>query len=141
MPLKFKRSLCTGCKLCQLACSAIHERVFNPEKSRIKVIHEYKSDGIHIKSKHCIFCQECEDVCPEEAISNSGSWMIVDAEKCVGCGTCVDACPMDVIYLNADQKSVICDLCEGSPQCIEWCPKGVISIKETQEIKDKEAVQ
>ena len=141
MPLNFKRSLCTGCKLCQLACSATHEQVFNPEKSRIKVIHEYKSDGIHIASKHCIFCKECEEVCPEEAISNNGSWMMVDAEKCVGCGTCVDTCPMDVIYLNADQKSVICDLCEGSPQCVEWCPKGVISIKETQEIKDKEAVQ
>ena len=131
MPIRVKESLCTGCKLCQLACSATQEKVFNEKKSRIKVIHEYKSDGIHIAIKYCIFCKKCEEVCPEDAISNNEMWMIVDDEKCVGCGACVDICPMDVIYLNQDQKAVICNLCEGSPQCIEWCPKGVIYIEKT----------
>ena len=58
MPLQFRRSRCTGCKLCQLACSATHEMVFNPEKSRIKIDHVYREDGIHIASKHCTFCKE-----------------------------------------------------------------------------------
>jgi len=129
MPLTFKKSLCTGCKLCQLSCSATHEQIFNPEKSRIKVIHEYRSDGLHIASKHCIFCKSCEEACPEEAISNNGQWMIVDEDKCIGCGVCVDTCPTNVIFLSSQEKAVICDLCGGSPQCIQWCPKNVISYK------------
>jgi anaerobic carbon-monoxide dehydrogenase iron sulfur subunit len=139
MPLHFKPSLCTGCKLCQLACSATHDKVFNPEKSRIKIIHEYKSDGIHIKSRHCIFCKECESACPEEAISNNGRWMIVNHEKCTGCGTCVEACPTKIIYLDNDEKSIICDLCGGKPKCIEWCPKGVIGFRNI-EAKKEEAI-
>ncbi len=131
MPLTFKKSRCTGCKLCQLSCSAKHEQIFNPEKSRIKVLHEYRSDGLHIASKHCIFCGKCEEVCPEEAISNNGQWMIVDNNKCTGCGVCVENCPMNVIFLDGQEKAVICDLCGGSPQCIKWCPKDVIAYKET----------
>ena len=129
MPLKLRMANCTGCKLCQLACSAVHEKVFNPEKARIKIIHDYRDDGIHIASKHCTFCKKCEEVCPENAISNNGRWMIVDHEKCTGCSDCVEICPKAVIYLNDNKKAIICDLCGGSPKCIEWCPKEVISLK------------
>ncbi len=128
MPLQFRRSRCTGCKLCQLACSATHEQVFNPEKSRIKIDHVYREDGIHIASKHCTFCKECEAVCPEGAISNNEKWMIVDWDICVGCGTCVEKCPTEIIYLNPDNKSVICDQCGGTPQCVQWCPKNAVSL-------------
>lgn len=130
MPLKFDLSKCTGCKLCQLACSAEHEGVFNPEKARLKITHEYSDAGIHISSKYCTFCKKCEKACPVGAISNNGRWMIVDHDKCIGCGTCVKTCPQQVIFLNANKKSIICDLCGGSPKCVEWCPKGVISLKE-----------
>ena len=130
MPLRLKLSQCTGCKLCQLACSAFHEGVFNPEKARLQIIHEYNDKGIRIASRHCIFCKKCEEICPEGAISNNGRWMIVDADKCIGCGTCVETCPQQVIYLDGSQKAVICDLCGGEPRCIEWCPKQVITLKE-----------
>ncbi|WP_457551123.1 4Fe-4S dicluster domain-containing protein [Desulfobacula sp.] len=127
MPLIFKKSLCTGCKLCQLACSAAHEKVFNPEKARIKITHEYREDGIHVTSRHCTFCKKCEAACPEGAISNNGKNMVVDPDKCVGCNTCVETCPTRIIFLDANHKSVICDLCNGSPQCVQWCPKDAIS--------------
>lgn len=130
MPLRFDYSLCTGCKLCQLACSGYHDNVFNPEKARLKMVHEYTDEGITITSSHCTFCKKCESVCPVDAISNNGRWMIVDHEKCIGCGTCVENCPTNIIYLNENKKSVICDLCGGEPKCVEWCPKGVISVKE-----------
>jgi Fe-S-cluster-containing hydrogenase component 2 len=130
MPLRLKLSDCTGCQLCQLACSAVHVGAFNPEKARLKIVHEYTEEGIHIASKHCIFCKKCEDVCPVGAISNNGRWMIVDHQICIGCGDCVRVCPKDVIYLNGNRKSIICDLCEGAPKCVEWCPKSVITLKE-----------
>lgn len=130
MPLRFELAKCTGCQLCQLACSGSHDGVFNPVKARLKIIHEYNDDGIKIKANRCIFCKKCEEACPVGAISNNGRWMIVDHEKCIGCGTCVKTCPTHVIYLNDNKKSVICDLCGGEPKCVEWCPKGVISLKE-----------
>lgn len=98
MPLKLRLANCTGCKLCQLACSAVHEKVFNPEKARLKIIHDYRDERIYIASKHCTFCKKCEEVCPEKAISNNGRWMIVDQEECTGCGDCIEICPKDVIY-------------------------------------------
>ena len=128
MPLMFKKSLCTGCKLCQLACSAVHEKVFNPEKARIRITHEYNKDGIHVTSRHCTFCKKCEEACPEGAISNNGSNMVVDPDKCVGCDVCVESCPTGIIFLDANHRPVICDLCDGSPQCIQWCPKDAISL-------------
>jgi anaerobic carbon-monoxide dehydrogenase iron sulfur subunit len=140
MQLKFNLSLCTGCRLCQLACSAYHERVFNPEKSRLRLIHEYRYNGIHIDAKWCILCKKCEDACPEGAISNNQIWMIVDVEKCTGCYACIEICPMKVIVVGEEGKVLICDFCEGSPRCIEWCPKGVISLKETA-IAGDEAVK
>ncbi len=130
MPLRLKLADCTGCQLCQLACSAVHDGAFNPEKARIKIIHEYTEKGIHIASKHCIFCKKCEEACPVGAISNTGRWMIVDHQICIGCGDCLRSCPTNVIFLNSDRKSIICDLCGGSPKCVEWCPKSVITLKE-----------
>ena len=130
MHLGFNYPRCTGCKLCQLACSGSHEKTFNPEKARLKILHEYVGDGIKIKSKHCIFCKKCEEACPSKAISNNGKWMEVDHKTCIGCGTCVETCPTVVIFLDQNEKSIICDLCQGEPQCIEWCPKNVISLKE-----------
>ncbi len=130
MPLKFNLKDCTGCQLCQLACSASHDSVFNPVKARLKIVHDYRGNDIHIKATRCIFCKKCEDVCPVGAISNNGRWMNVDHDVCIGCGKCAETCPTGVIYLNDNKKSIICDLCGGEPKCVEWCPKGVISLKE-----------
>lgn len=135
MPLKFKLSNCTGCKLCQLACSAVHDGVFNPEKARLKMIHEYNSKGIKIKSTHCILCGKCEKACPEGAIASNGKWMNVDEDLCTGCGICASICPTKIIYMSSDEKSTICDLCNGDPECIKWCPKGVISVRNKEVAK------
>ena len=132
MPLRFNLADCTGCKLCQLACSAVHDGVFNPEKARLKMTHEYNSEGIKIRSSHCILCGKCETVCPVEAIKTNGRWMDVNHEKCIGCGACVEVCPTDIIYLDTDEKSIICDLCGGDPECIKWCPKDVITLWEKE---------
>lgn len=130
MPLKFNLKKCTGCKLCQLACSAVHDCVFNPEKARLKLTHEYNSEGIRIRSSSCIHCGKCAKVCPCDAISDNGRWMEVNEDICDGCGICVENCPTNIIYLDTTEKSTICDLCNGDPECIKWCPKNVITLRE-----------
>lgn len=131
MPLKFSLSNCTGCKLCELACSSAHYRVFNPDKARLKITHEYNDDGIKIKKTSCIHCKKCEKTCPVGAIKSNGRWMVVDRDLCTGCGDCVETCPTGVLYLDREDKPIICDLCDGDdPQCVKWCPKGIISLVE-----------
>ncbi|TFG63087.1 MAG: 4Fe-4S dicluster domain-containing protein [Spirochaetales bacterium] len=131
MPLKFNYAKCTGCELCQLACSGSHLGYFSPAEARLRITHDYDDTdkGIRISSKHCTFCKKCEQVCPTGAISNNGSWMIVDHDVCIGCRTCEKNCPTKIIFMNKRKKSVICDLCGGEPKCVEWCPKDVISLK------------
>ncbi len=130
MPLRVKKATCTGCKLCQLACSGWHERCFNPEKARINVEHDYNEKGIHIGIHFCNQCNKCIDTCPENAISSNGKWILVDRNLCIGCKTCSKTCPLDAVRYDSEGKSVICDLCEGEPQCIDWCPKEVIYFRE-----------
>lgn len=132
MPLRVKKKACTGCKLCQLACSGWHEGVFNPEKARIRVTHEYGDREVKIGIAFCNQCEKCIETCPTAAISHNGSWIVVNREICIGCKTCAETCPLNAVHYNHDNKSVICDLCEGTPQCIDWCPKDIIIFKEKQ---------
>jgi ferredoxin len=51
--------------------------------------------------EHCIICNACSSVCPQEAIIAGGSHSIsrIDPEKCTDCGTCTDMffCPVAAI--------------------------------------------
>lgn len=44
----------------------------------------------------CSSCGLCADVCPVEAISQIGPY-IVDSDKCISCGLCQADCPSDAI--------------------------------------------
>ena len=117
---------CTGCKICELACSARHQGVFNPKKAHLKIIDNYKAAGREKGLKSCTLCLTCLKNCPVNAISNAGKWLVVDSELCTGCGQCVGVCPEGVIYLNSRGKTAVPDFCEGSPACVEWCPHEAI---------------
>jgi len=114
---------CTGCRLCEIACSYYHEGRIWPEASRIRIF----TLGPGIEIPH--LCSQCSDYpcvqkCPVGALSvnkRTGA-VIVDYEKCTGCGICIDACPGKVPFLHpASKKAVICDLCNGDPQCVKTC--------------------
>ena len=139
MPLRVKKATCTGCKLCQLACSGWHNGAFNPEKARLKVSHKYDKSGIQISISYCNQCGKCVDTCQVEAIFLNGSWVLVDHSKCIGCKTCLETCPLDAVHYDGKEKSVICNLCEGSPRCVEWCPKGIIYLKEKKSLTGRAA--
>lgn len=122
MKLILDAEKCTGCKICELACSARHQRVFNPKKAHLKIIGTHTKTVIQKQLKSCTLCLDCVKNCPVEAITFNGKWLVVDGELCTGCGQCVNTCPEGIIYLKNDGTAAVPDFCEGNPSCIEWCP-------------------
>ena len=102
---------CTGCRLCELVCSVMHDGVSNPARS-----------------------QQCEDapclnVCPVKAVSRDEDYgfVAVDYDICIGCRSCVAVCPFGAMNYNVIDKKVFkCDLCGGNPQCVRFCEEKAV---------------
>lgn len=138
---------CTGCRLCELVCSVMHEGVSNPMRSRIKVV-KWESEGLYIPMS----CQQCEDapcmsVCPVKAISRDESLdrVVVDYDICIGCRACVAVCPFGAMGFDVNDRKVFkCDLCDGDPQCVRFCEEKAVDYVEADRVsvsKKRKAAQ
>ncbi|MDM8525878.1 4Fe-4S dicluster domain-containing protein [Desulfococcaceae bacterium HSG8] len=120
---------CTGCSICQLACSERTHGGFNPRFGNLDI--RMSDDALVHHPFVCHQCENafCEKVCPASAISRDGESgaLVVDREVCVGCGTCADACPINMIRV-VGKKAYKCDLCGGEPECVAVCPAGAIEL-------------
>ncbi len=126
--------LCTGCEVCEAACSFSHEGIFMSPNARIKRI---RIEPTINSAMNCQFCADppCVAVCPQKCMEKDEKSGIirVNAQKCDGCGFCMRACPFGAITLHSrTKKAIICDLCEsvddGEPQCAKFCPKEAIKV-------------
>lgn len=123
---------CTGCRVCEIACSLYNKNMCNSAKSSIHVI-KWEEEGICVP----MVCQQCEVpmcemVCPSGALSrdNDTGAVIVDEDKCVGCRMCMIACPFGGVSLDPDTRKVIkCNFCEGDPKCVKFCEPEAITYK------------
>jgi len=63
---------CTGCRMCELACSMHHEGVFDPGKARIKVhLIGLPEVPVPVLKKKCNYCAgdpTCVKYCVTEAV-------------------------------------------------------------------------
>jgi len=115
---------CTGCRICESACSIHHEKVCNPTRARVHVV-KWETAGLYIPIV-CLQCDTpiCETVCPMRAIKRdpkSGA-MLIDSALCVGCRLCVQFCPFGGVEIDAKTGKIIkCDLCGGEPICVKFC--------------------
>lgn len=123
---------CTGCRLCELACSVRNYGESNPVRARVYVVRD-ESDGL--VGTVPVVCQQCVEplcveLCPATALSRSDETgaVVVDTDRCLGCRTCVQVCPFGAPsvdrILGAAQK---CDLCDGDPTCVKFCPTGALT--------------
>lgn len=134
---------CTGCGVCQMACSVKHFGVINKELSSIRV-RKYLLPLPKAVQMTCVQCpdaeRECEKACPVESkviyFDKKLLHMVIDEDRCLGlkCLKCQAACPAKAVmsYPMARSKPFVCDLCDTekigdrNPQCANICPYGAL---------------
>lgn len=121
--------LCSGCKICELACAIERFGTNNPKKAALRVLVAYPHPVMRLP----IVCSQCKvpvcaDACPVEALSRDTDVVHLDDDSCISCMKCVDACPFGAIYAHSDVDHPIkCDLCGGDPACATACPTDAIT--------------
>lgn len=119
------RSVCTGCRYCEVICSSYHYGgEVNPKKSRIRVFSN-TLEGMD----NPIVCKQCgkapcKEACPTQAIVVNAKMRIpqIIYSKCISCHACVEACPFRSMFIDPDTGFPLkCDLCGGDPKCVKFC--------------------
>ncbi len=114
---------CTGCHICELACSYRHGGAFRPFVSRITVF--TNPDDHEALPVYCLQCRNafCAAACPTNAIvRDERCAYVVEHLRCIGCRECAYACPFGAIGFEEGIFPVKCDLCGGDPECVKVCP-------------------
>jgi anaerobic carbon-monoxide dehydrogenase iron sulfur subunit len=132
-------SKCTGCRICEYACSMKKEKTYNPTKSRIRAIRLNPFVNLAVS---CRLCEDapCVVACPRDALEQDEETGVikVDEEKCNGCGWCIEACDYGALELHPETKQVfVCDLCDGEPECVKWCPEGALEFTSKDDVSEK----
>ncbi|MFQ5666912.1 MAG: 4Fe-4S dicluster domain-containing protein [Candidatus Binatia bacterium] len=128
---------CTGCRLCEIACSLHQDGVANPAAARLAVV-RWDDDALHVPT----VCQQCdvamcEQVCQPRALSRDAATaaLVVSRELCIGCRLCVVACPYGAMSVHPVGRQVIkCDLCGGDPRCVRFCETGALRFIEPEAV-------
>ncbi|SHJ51839.1 4Fe-4S dicluster domain-containing protein [Desulfofundulus thermosubterraneus] len=132
MILHYQPEKCTGCHLCELACSGYKEGVFNPALARLQVSSGYKGDNLVNEARLCEKCFKCADACSNRAIVYDRGPLSLVLDDCVQCGACIEVCPTAVLRPDGRGFPLLCDYCQGEPYCVKWCPHEALSLKEVE---------
>lgn len=114
--IKVDISKCTGCRACEMACSAYHATPryssINPARARIRVVtSERKDEYVPIRSA---------DYTPAEC--NGRHAYIIDGKEYSKCSFCGASCPSRDYFFEPDSGLPLkCDMCESVPQIIPMC--------------------
>lgn len=151
---------CTGCKACEMACFAVHNKKRNNVGKTVGTVTVPVVPKLYLTKTDdaCmpIQCKHCEDapclaMCKKHAISRIDGKVVVDEEKCIGCKDCLMACPFGAVALlpyskngkpvmqaDTDDVKIIaskCDLCngiEGGPACVAVCPNDALRLVDVE---------
>jgi Fe-S-cluster-containing dehydrogenase component len=132
--IKTNFDLCTGCNICQLACSMAKEGGYNPLKARLEI--EMKNENLYHQPVVCNHCENpyCMNVCPAGAIyKDKYGYVLIDQNLCIGCKLCVQWCPLGMCKFDESlKKAYKCDFCFGDPECVKACPTNALEIAEVK---------
>ena len=131
--IKIDVDKCNGCQACEVICSAFHAAPRyssnNPERSRIRVIHDPIRD-IYVPvyaGEYAV--AEC---------AGRGRYTI-DGKEYEECAFCRASCPSRDLFKEPDSGLPLkCDMCESDPtleqpKCVEWCLADALIYEEREE--------
>lgn len=132
MKFRLLEERCTGCQLCQLACSSVKEGSYGLKESRIRIFSPAKKRDLEIVvCRQCKNCK-CIEACQYHAFKKDreDGGVFIDIEECQGCLACIDACPFGAVALHSKNNlPIVCDLCGGHPLCVEVCGREAIQTR------------
>ncbi len=125
---------CTSCRACQLQCSFVYEKVFNPEKARQQVVRiGAPALDFVIACQHCAQ-PACMAACPNDAIYKTAKGVVmVKRSQCDGNGSCIRACPIGAMKMHPKGYAFNCIACG---KCVDSCPVCTLRLVEMDEIQD-----
>jgi Fe-S-cluster-containing hydrogenase component 2 len=125
--LEVEPDLCTGCRLCELACSMRHFGEFASVLARIHVARDDRT-GFALPVV-CVGCTKraCTAVCPTRALRWWEGRLALSPSLCLGCRLCVMACPLGAMGFHPGAGiPLACDHCSGEPACVQACAFGAL---------------
>ena len=140
--IKVKQRLCSGCGLCEIACSLLHSGSCQPSAARLYVEKDHLD--LAFLPQVCAQCRHpaCYQSCLPGAVgvdAETGA-RYIEGDRCTGCGDCAEACPLMPearIIRTAEQggrtiyfKGDLCKDRAGGPVCVEICPRGALLFRE-----------
>ncbi|MBW1888676.1 MAG: (4Fe-4S)-binding protein [Deltaproteobacteria bacterium] len=139
--IKIDAIKCTGCRACEMACSAFHAEpkysITNPKRSRVRV-----------------FCDEDNDLyvpvfasAYTEAECNARNKYIIEGKEYDECSFCGVSCPWRDLFKEPDSGLPLkCDSCLQEPPleeplCVTCCVNDALIYEEREEEEEEEEVK
>jgi benzoyl-CoA reductase subunit BamC len=128
--IKINTDKCTGCRSCEVACSAFHATpkysISNPARSRVHVFrNEMANEYVPVYAGDYT-----------QARCNSRQVHILSGKEYSLCTFCGASCPSRDLFKEPDSGLPLkCDLCENTPplekpMCVQACEPGCLTFEE-----------
>jgi Fe-S-cluster-containing hydrogenase component 2 len=128
--LKIDTEKCSGCRLCEMACSIHHLGVVNIRRSAIKVL----KDDLKTGACQPVVCRQCKKMlCMDDDQPDTDPYR----SRFVWESSFSTSCPFDALGLWNDEV-YHCDLCGGDPRCVSLCSTGAIRISDNDGKDDEQ---
>lgn len=129
--IKVDKNKCTGCRVCELTCSAYKYGSFNIHRAHCRIP---EGEILPNSPVLCLQCQNaaCAKACPKNAIIRNPKTGALEIRRdmCIKCSVCIKACPLHAIFTDPISGYPIkCDLCQGNLLCVKYCPMGALTIE------------
>jgi len=135
--IKIDIDKCSGCRACEVICSAFHAApkygTTNRARSRIRLIRDPIRD-IYLP----VYAGE---LATAECMGRDK--YILDGREYEECAFCRASCPSRNIFKEPDSGLPLkCDMCEGEkePLCVKWCVPKALTYEEREEKVDEEVI-
>ncbi len=131
--IKVNINNCTGCRSCEMACSAFHAvpkySSINPNRARIRVfMDELRDQYVPIRAGGYI-----------QAECNGRNLYVIDEKEYSECAFCPASCPSRDYFKEPDSGLPLkCDMCEDyppleKPMCVDACKFEALTYEEREE--------